>query len=35
MSVARRREIWLIDLGYAAKTRPAVEAAVRLWLGLA
>ncbi len=24
MPVARRGEIWLIDLGYAAKTRPAM-----------
>ncbi len=28
MPVARRGEIWLIDLGYAAKTRPSVALSV-------
>jgi mRNA interferase MazF len=28
MPVARRGEIWLIDLGYAAKTRPSVVLSV-------
>lgn len=28
MPLARRGEIWLIDLGYAAKTRPAVVLSV-------
>ncbi len=36
---AKRGEVWLVDLGYAAKTRPCLvlnqfEDIVRFWLGL-